>query len=173
VTISLTSLTDDIKRTLEPRAASPQARLRVVQQLAQAGIPVGVLLAPVIPAITDHEIEDMLAAAKEAGASHAGYVLLRLPHEVKVLFREWLSEHYPDRAKHVMSLINQTRGGKDYDSTFGQRMRGTGPYAELLRTRFELARRKCGFEAASRRHELRTDLFRPPAADQSQLSLGF
>jgi DNA repair photolyase len=173
VTISLTSLTDDIKRTLEPRAASPQARLRVIQQLAQAGIPVGVLLAPVIPAITDHEIEDMLAAAKEAGASHAGYVLLRLPHEVKVLFREWLAEHYPDRAKHVMSLINQTRGGKDYDSTFGQRMRGTGPYAELLRTRFELARRKCGFEASSRRHELSTDLFRPPAADQSQLSLGF
>jgi DNA repair photolyase len=173
VTISLTSLTNDIKRTLEPRAASPQARLRVIQQLAQAGIPVGVLLAPVIPAITDHEMEDMLAAAKEAGASRAGYVLLRLPHEVKILFREWLAEHYPDRAKHVMSLINQTRGGKDYDSKFGQRMSGTGPYAELLRTRFELARRKCGFEPASRLHELATDSFRPPATDQPQLSLGF
>jgi DNA repair photolyase len=173
VTISLTSLTNDIKRTLEPRTASPQARLRVIQQLAQAGIPVGVLLAPVIPAITDHEMEDMLAAAKEAGASRAGYVLLRLPHEVKILFREWLAEHYPDRAKHVMSLINQTRGGKDYDAKFGQRMSGTGPYAELLRTRFELARRKCGFEPTGRRHELSTDLFRPPAADQPQLSLGF
>ena len=173
VTISLTSLTNDIKRTLEPRTASPQARLRVIQQLAQAGIPVGVLLAPVIPAITDHEMEDMLAAAKEAGASRAGYVLLRLPHEVKILFREWLAEHYPDRAKHVMSLINQTRGGKDYDSKFGQRMSGTGPYAELLRTRFELARRKCGFESTNRRHELSTDLFRPPASDQPQLSLGF
>jgi DNA repair photolyase len=173
VTISLTSLTDDIKRTLEPRTASPQARLRVIRQLAQAGIPVGVLLAPVIPAITDHEMEDMLAAAKEAGAGRAGYVLLRLPHEVKILFREWLAEHYPDRAKHVMSLINQTRGGKDYDSKFGQRMSGTGPYAELLRTRFELARRKCGFEPASPRHELSTDLFRPPAIDQPQLSLGF
>jgi DNA repair photolyase len=173
VTISLTSLTNDIKRTLEPRTASPQARLRVIQQLAQAGIPVGVLLAPVIPAITDHEMEDILVAAKEAGATRAGYVLLRLPHEVKILFREWLAEHYPDRAKHVMSLINQTRGGKDYDSKFGQRMRGTGPYAELLRTRFELARRKCGFEPSSRRHELSTDLFRPPATDQPQLSLGF
>jgi len=148
VMVSITSLTNDIKRTLEPRAASPQARLRVVEQLARAGIPVGVLIAPVIPAITDHEMEDILAAAKQAGAGSAGYVLLRLPHEVKILFREWLGEHYPDRAKHVMSLINQTRGGKDYDAEFGRRMVGTGPYAELLRTRFELARRKCGFDAA-------------------------
>ncbi len=173
VMLSITSLTNDIKRTLEPRTASPQARLRVVQQLAQAGIPVGVLVAPVIPGITDHEMEDILAAAKEAGAGSASYVLLRLPHEVKILFREWLAEHYPDRAKHVMSLINQTRGGKDYDAEFGQRMVGTGPFAELLRTRFELARRKCGFDSARNRHELRTDLFRPPGRDQSQLTLGF
>ena len=173
VMLSITSLTNDIKRTLEPRAASPFARLRVVEQLAQAGIPAGVLVAPVIPAITDHEMEDILAAAKQAGAGSAGYVLLRLPHEVKILFREWLDEHYPDRAKHVMSLINQTRGGKDYDAEFGQRMVGTGPYAELLRTRFELARRKCGFGDAHERQELRTDLFRPPARDQAQLTLGF
>ena len=173
VMISITSLSNDIKRTLEPRAASPQARLRVVQQLAQAGIPVGVLVAPVIPAITDHEMEDILAAAAQAGADSAGYVLLRLPHEVKILFREWLAEHYPDRAKHVMSLINQTRGGKDYDAEFGQRMSGTGPYAELLRTRFELARRKCGFDRASERHDLTTALFRPPAPDGGQLTLGF
>lgn len=173
VMISITSLTNDIKRTLEPRTASPQARLRVVQELAQAGISVGVLVAPVIPVITDHEMEDILAAAKEAGAGSAGYVLLRLPHELKVLFREWLGEHYPDRAKHVMSLINQTRGGKDYDAEFGQRMSGTGPYAELLRTRFELAKRKCGFDSAHDRYQLRTDLFRPPPADQSQLTLGF
>jgi DNA repair photolyase len=171
--ISITSLSNDIKRTLEPRAASPQARLRVVQQLAQAGIPVGVLVAPVIPAITDHEVEDILAAAKEAGASSAGYVLLRLPHEVKILFREWLGDHYPDRAKHVMSLINQSRGGKDYDAEFGRRMSGTGPYAELLRSRFELARRKCGFDSARDRQELDVSLFRPPAPDQSQLTLGF
>jgi DNA repair photolyase len=173
VMVSITSLTNEIKRTLEPRTASPQARLRVVRQLAQAGIPVGVLVAPVIPAITDHEMEDILAAAKEAGAGSASYVLLRLPHEVKILFREWLAEHYPDRAKHVMSLINQTRGGKDYDAQFGRRMTGTGPYAELLRTRFELARRKCGFDSASDRYELDVSLFRPPAPDQSQLTLGF
>ena len=173
VMVSITSLTNDIKRTLEPRAASPQARLRVVEQLARTGIPVGVLIAPVIPAITDHEMEDILAAAKQAGAGSAGYVLLRLPHEVKILFREWLGEHYPDRAKHVMSLINQTRGGKDYDAEFGRRMVGTGPYAELLRTRFELARRKCGFDAARDRYELDVSLFRPPAPDQPQLTLGF
>jgi len=173
VTVSITSLTNDIKRTLEPRTASPQARLRVIQELAQAGVRVGVLVAPVIPAITDHEMEDILAAAKEAGAGSAGYVLLRLPHEVKILFREWLAEHYPDRAKHVMSLINQTRGGKDYDSKFGQRMSGTGVYADLLRTRFELARRKCGFAVGWDRYELSTELFRPPARDQSQLTLGF
>jgi DNA repair photolyase len=173
VMLSITSLSNDIKRTLEPRTASPQARLKVIRQLAQAGIPTGVLVAPVIPAITDHEMEDILAAAKQAGATCASYVLLRLPHEVKILFRERLAEHYPDRAKHVMSLINQTRDGKDYDAQFGQRMRGTGPYAELLRTRFELARRKLGFESASDRHDLNTGSFRPPAPDESQLTLGF
>jgi DNA repair photolyase len=173
VSVSITSLSDEIKRTLEPRAASPEARLRVVRQLAEAGVPVGVLVAPVIPAITDHEMEDILSAAKEAGAGGAGYVLLRLPHEVKNLFREWLAEHYPDRAKHVMSLINQSRGGKDYDAEFGVRMTGTGAYAELLRTRFELARRKLGLDDAEARHELTTSLFRPPAADQAQLTLDF
>jgi DNA repair photolyase len=173
VMLSITSLDNEIKRTLEPRTASPQARLRVVQQLAQAGIPVGILIAPVIPAITDHEMEDILAASKEAGASRAGYVLLRLPHELKILFREWLEQHYPDRAKHVMSLINQARGGKDYDSQFGTRMRGTGPYAELLRTRFELAKRKLGFAPASERYELTTTLFRPPLPATPQMTLGF
>jgi DNA repair photolyase len=171
VMLSVTSLTNDIKRTLEPRTASPQARLRVIQQLSEAGVPVGVLVAPVIPAITDHEMEDILAAAKEAGASRAGYVLLRLPHELKIIFREWLAEHYPDRAKHVMSLINQSRGGKDYDSQFGTRMRGTGPYAELLRIRFDLAKRKLGFSGAEERYELDTSLFRPPQGPTPQLSL--
>ena len=171
VMVSVTSLTNDIKRTLEPRTASPQARLRVIQQLSEAGVPAGVLVAPVIPAITDHEMEDIMAAAKEAGASRAGYVLLRLPHELKIIFREWLAQHYPDRAKHVMSLINQSRGGKDYDSQFGTRMRGTGPYAELLRTRFELAKRKLGFAGAEERYELDTSLFRPPIKATPQLSL--
>ncbi len=173
VMVSITSLTNGIKRTLEPRTASPQARLRVIQQLTEAGVPVGVLVAPVIPAITDHEIEDILTAAKEVGASRAGYVLLRLPHELKIIFREWLAEHYPDRAKHVMSLINQSRGGKDYDSEFGTRMRGTGPYAELLRTRFDLAKRKLGFAGAEERYELDTTLFRPPRPATPQLDLGF
>ena len=173
VMVSVTSLENDIKRTLEPRTASPQARLRVIQALSQAGVPVGVLVAPVIPAITDHEMEDILAAAKDAGASSAGYVLLRLPYEVKDLFREWLAEHYPDRAKHVMSLINQARGGKDYDSQFGVRMRGTGAYAELLRTRFELAKRKLGLDDAENRHQLSTALFTPPPFNKSQLTLGF
>jgi DNA repair photolyase len=172
VMLSITSLTNEIKRTLEPRTASPQARLRVIQQLAEAGIPVGVLVAPVIPAITDHEMEDILGAARAAGATRAGYVLLRLPHELKILFREWLADHYPDRAKHVMSLINQASGGKDYNSEFGTRMRGTGAYAELLRTRFELAKRKLGFAGADERYELDTTLFRPPTPDSPQLTLG-
>jgi len=173
VMLSITSLTNDIKRTLEPRTASPQARLRVIQQLSDAGVPVGVLVAPVIPAITDHEIEDILGAARSAGATRAGYVLLRLPHELKILFREWLAENYPYRAKHVMSLINQARGGKDYDSQFGVRMRGTGPYAELLRTRFDLAKRKLGFLGSEERYDLDTTLFRPPNLNTSQLELGF
>src|SRR6202020_2695528 len=113
-----------------------------------------VLVAPVIPALTDHEMEDILAAARAAGASSAGYVLLRLPHEFKVIFREWLADHYPDRAAHIMSLINQARGGKDYDSQFGVRMKGTGAYAELLRSRFELAKRKLGFADADERYVL-------------------
>ena len=173
VHISITSLSAEIKRTLEPRTASPQARLRTMNQLSEAGIPVGVMVAPVIPAITDHEMESILEAAKEAGATSAGYVLLRLPYEVKDLFREWLAEHYPERAKHVMSLINQARGGKDNDPNFGSRMRGTGPYAELLRMRFEVATRKLGFNAANTRHELDTTKFRPPGQATSQLTLGF
>src|SRR5580692_2943910 len=146
VMVSITSLDNEIKRTLEPRTASPQARLKVIEQLSAAGVPVGVLVAPVIPAITEHELENILEAAKAAGASSAGYVLLRLPHELKELFREWLAEHYPDRAKHVMSLINQSRGGKDYQAEFGTRMVGTGVFAELLRARFGVAKRRFGFE---------------------------
>jgi len=171
VMLSITSLDPDIKRTLEPRTASPQARLRVIEALAAANVPVGVMVAPVIPAITDHEMEDILAAAAAAGATAAGYVLLRLPHEVKRLFREWLAEHHPDRAKHVMSLMNQARGGKDYDAAFGRRMRGTGPYAEIVRTRFELATRKLGLAASGDRHDLQTGLFRRPAPATGQLSL--
>jgi DNA repair photolyase len=173
VMLSITSLSAEIKRTLEPRTASPEARLRVVRELAAAGIPVGVMVAPVIPAITDHEIEDILEAGREAGASCAGYVLLRLPHEVKDLFREWLGEFYPDRAKHVLSLLQQAHGGKDYDSRFGHRMRGAGPYADLLLTRFRLAVRRLGLASSDGRHGLDTSLFRRPAPASGQLTLGF
>src|SRR6266850_177526 len=173
VMVSITSLNNDIKRTLEPRTASPQARLRVIEQLSTAGVPVGVLVAPVIPSLTDHEMEHILDAAKAAGASSAGYVLLRLPHEVKDLFREWLAEHYPDRARHVMSVINQSRGGKDYQAEFGTRMVGTGVFAQLLRKRFDIAKRKFGLDDAEHRHELCTDLFRPPVTNQAQMTLGF
>jgi DNA repair photolyase len=175
VMISITSLDARIKRTLEPRAASPQARLKTMEELSRAGVPVGVLLAPVIPALTDHEMEQILEAAHGAGATSAGYVLLRLPHEVKDLFREWLAEHYPDRAQHVMSLINQSRGGKDYQAEFGTRMVGTGVFAQLLRTRFDVAARRLGLKDAEKRYELRTDLFRPPSAtvSEAQMTLGF
>jgi DNA repair photolyase len=173
VSLSITSLNADIKRTLEPRAASPQARLRTIRSLSEAGVPVGVLVAPVIPAITDHELEAILEAARQAGASSAGYVLLRLPYEVKDLFREWLAAHYPDRAAHVMSLIHQARNGRDNDPNFGSRMRGTGAYAELLRARFVLATRKLRYDESGKRHALATHLFRPPGPASAQMTLGF
>ena len=170
VMVSVTSLDPEIKRTLEPRAASPQARLRIIEALAQAGVPVGVLVAPVIPVITDHELEDIVSAAAKAGARSAGYVVLRLPHEVKTLFREWLAEHYPLRAEHVMSVIGSLRGGRDNDPRFGTRMRGEGPFAELLRNRFRLAVQRAGLNGRSQ--ALSTSLFRPPRPETPQLDLG-
>ena len=170
VVMSLTTLDVEVKRTLEPRAASPQARLKIMRQLAEAGVPTGVLVAPVIPAITDHETESILEAAKDAGARMAGYVLLRLPYEVKDLFREWLAQHYPERASHVMSLVRDARDGRDNDPNFGTRMRGTGPYAELLRNRFKLATRRLGLDS-SRNVALETTHFRQPGPAGSQLQL--
>jgi DNA repair photolyase len=172
VTVSITSLDPETKRTLEPRAASPQARLRAVKQLAQAGIPVGILVAPVIPALTDHEMERIMEAAVEMGARWAGYVMLRLPYEVKDLFREWLAEHHPQRASHVMSLIQDVRGGRDNDPNFGSRMRGTGPVAQLIRNRFHVAHRRLGLDSIERL-SLDATLFRPPGAAGAQLNLRF
>ncbi|MGH8308422.1 MAG: PA0069 family radical SAM protein [Steroidobacteraceae bacterium] len=172
VAVSLTTLTAETKRTLEPRAASPEARLRVMRQLSDAGVPVCVMVAPVIPAITDHEFEQLLEAARAAGAKTAGYVLLRLPYEVKTLFREWLAEHYPDRAEHVMSLVNEMRGGRDNDPNFGSRMRGTGPFADLLRKRFQMACRRLDLNGA-RDVRLTTAHFRPPTPKGGQLGLVF
>ena len=148
VHFSVTSLDPHLSAKLEPRASAPHARLRAMHRLHEAGIPVGVMVAPVIPWINDAELEAVLEAAREAGASSAGYVLLRLPHEVAPLFREWLQAHHPQRAEHVMSTINQLRGGKDYDASFGKRMRGEGVYAQLLARRFALASKRLGFNAS-------------------------
>ncbi len=171
VTVSLTTLDPELKRTLEPRAASPQARLRVIGALAEGGVPVGVLTAPLIPAVNDAELESLLEAAAAAGATRAGYVLLRLPHEVKDLFRAWLEQHLPLRAAHVMSLVQQAHGGRDNDPRFGHRMRGTGPWAAMLRARFELARKRLGLGGA-REPDLDLSLFcRPQGSGQMDLLL--
>ncbi|WP_312234699.1 PA0069 family radical SAM protein, partial [Stutzerimonas nitrititolerans] len=145
VSVSLTTLDDELKRIMEPRAASPAARLRVLCTLHQAGVPVSVMCAPMIPMINDMELERMLEAAREAGAASAGYVLLRLPHELAGLFEDWLAEHFPQRAGHVLSLVRQSRGGRNNDSRFGSRMRGEGQFAELLAQRFRLACRRLGY----------------------------
>lgn len=151
VHFSVTSLDPRLSARLEPRASAPHARLRAMRTLHEAGVPVGVMVAPVIPWINDHALEAVLEAAREAGAESAGYVLLRLPHEVAPLFRDWLQAHHPDRAAHVMSTVRQLRGGKDYDSTFGKRMRGQGVYADLLARRFALAHKRLGYADAPRR----------------------
>jgi DNA repair photolyase len=171
LTVSLTTLDPELKRTLEPRTASPQGRLRVISEVSRAGSPVTVLLAPLIPAVNDAELEQLLAAAAAAGATRAGYVLLRLPYEVKDLFRAWLEEHLPLRAAHVMSLVQQARGGRDNDPNFGTRMRGTGPWAEMLRARFELASKRLGMNA-KRGPGLDTGRFSPPRLG-GQLELGW
>ncbi len=173
VAISVTTLDMQTKRALEPRTASPQARLTAVAELNAAGVPTGVMVAPVIPAITDHEMEDILQAAAAAGARWAGYILVRLPYEIKDLFRDWLAEHFPDRADHVMSLIRDMRGGQDNDPRFGTRMRGTGPIADLLRNRFQIASRRFNLDSYHREIPRRTGLFRPPLVEGSQLSLRF
>jgi DNA repair photolyase len=171
VGISVTSLDNELKRRMEPRAAAPLARLRALKTLSEAGIPCGVLFAPVIPALNDHEMEAVLEAASAAGVKWAGYVLLRLPYEIKDLFKEWLSEHYPERAEHVMSLIRAMRAGRENDPRFGSRMKGTGPYALLLKNRFRLACRRLNLNASSR-DPLNTTLFCPPAPAGSQMRLG-
>lgn len=159
VALSITTLDRTLARRMEPRAAAPQRRLAVVQNLSQAGIPVSVLVAPLIPVLTDGELEKILEEARAAGAGSAGYVLLRLPHELKELFQSWLSTHEPLKAEHVMNRIRDTRGGKEYDSRFGVRMRGTGDYADLIAQRFQIAYRKLQFGEFP---DLDCTLFRPP-----------
>ncbi|MCY4476716.1 MAG: PA0069 family radical SAM protein [Gammaproteobacteria bacterium] len=162
VFLSITTLDNELKRRMEPRTASPRRRLATIERLTEAGVPAGVMFAPVIPALNDHELEAILEASAKAGALWAGYTVLRLPNEVRPLFKDWLAEQYPLRAKHVMSRVRQIRGGRENDSSFGRRMRGQGHYADLLRQRFDRACRRHGLNAA-RRPSLRTTLFRPPA----------
>jgi DNA repair photolyase len=169
VMVSLTSMDAALKRVLEPRAASPSARLGAIRSLAEAGVPVGTLIAPVIPVITDSELETLMEQAAEAGARRAGYVLLRLPLELKDLFSEWLQSHHPGKAAHVLSILEQLREGRLNDSTFGQRMTGTGIYAALLRRRFALARQR--LKLGDHDFQLATDRFVPMRASSPQLSL--
>jgi DNA repair photolyase len=169
VAISITTLDRKLARTMEPRAATPQKRLDAVRGLSQAGIPTSVMVAPVIPALTDSEMERILDAASEHGAAGAGYILLRLPIEVSPLFRDWLLRHRPDSYRHVMNLIRSMRGGKDYDAEWGKRMRGEGPYAKQLANRFALACKRLGLNRT--RKPLATDAFIRPTAGGVQLQL--
>ncbi len=169
VGISVTSLDASLSRVMEPRAPTPPRRLEALRALAAAGIPTTVMVAPVIPAINDAEIERILDAAAACGVESAGYVLLRLPLEVRDLFREWLTANFPDRERHVFALIRQTRGGKDYDATFGKRMTGGGPYAWMIRKRFETACARLGLNV--NKTTLTTEHFKPPRPKSEQLSL--
>ena len=167
VALSVTSLDPKIHKTLEPRAPAPRKRLGAIRALREAGVPAVVAIAPVIPQVTDHELEAIVAQAADAGASGAFWLPVRLPLEVAPLFRAWLDEHYPDRAAKVMATIQSIRGGRDTDPNFFSRMRGQGPWADLLRTRFEIACRRHGMPSAKFR--LRTDLFERPQGDQLRL----
>lgn len=169
VTLSVTTLDRDLARKLEPRAPTPPKRLAAIGSLAALGIPTGVLAAPMIPALNDMELERILEAAAKAGASGAGYVLLRLPLEISDLFREWLESHFPDKAAHVMSMVKQTRGGAMYDSRWGQRAVGSGPYADLLNQRFKLALKRYGLNRRSL--DLDISQFERPPQKGDQLSL--
>jgi DNA repair photolyase len=169
VAISVTTLDPKLARVMEPRASTPPRRLGALRELVKAGVPASALVAPVIPAINDAEIERILEAIAETGVRHAGYVLLRLPLELKDLFREWLIENFPDRYRHVINLIRETRGGKDYDSTFGKRMTGSGPIAWMIGRRFEVACERLGFNLTS--VKTTTEHFKPPRPSAEQLDL--
>ncbi len=169
VFVSITTLDRDLARRLEPRAAAPQRRLETIRALTDAGVPAGVLASPMIPGLNDAELENILEAAAAAGAVAAGTILLRLPHELRDLFAGWLREHRPLRAAHILSLIRQTRDGRMNDPEFGSRMRGSGPYAELLQRRFRTATRRLGLDG--REPHLDTTQFRPPPRSGDQGSL--
>ncbi len=171
IAISVPTLSNELKRIMEPRVPSAESRLQTIQALAGRGIPTSALMAPLIPAINDAEIEAILEAVAAAGAIQAHYIFLRLPHEVAPLFAEWLETHFPERSAHVMSLVRQASGGRDYNARFGVRQTGKGPYAELLGKRFRNACRKFGLDGGRSRKALRCELFEPPG--QRQLGLDF
>lgn len=167
VAISVTTLDRRLARLMEPRAATPELRLEAIEKLSQARVPVAVMTAPIIPAINDDEIETILARARAAGAREAGYILLRLPLELRDLFSEWLMAHFPEKARRALGLVRSTRDGKLYDSAFGRRMKGDGPYAWMIGRRFEVAAARLGFSHS----KLRTDLFEPLRRAPQQLDL--
>ena len=169
VALSVTTLDRKLSRNMEPRASTPERRLEAMKLLSGAGVPVSVMAAPLAPGLNDSELERILDSARAAGASEAGYILLRLPLEVSPVFKEWLLRHYPDRYRHVMSLVRSMRGGKDYDSEWGRRMRGSGPYAWQIGRRFEIATNRLGLN--KRKTILRRDLFMPPVKEGDQLRL--
>ena len=171
--VSITTLDHRLARTLEPRAASPQRRVDALKSLASAGIPCGVMVAPLIPALTDKSLEEVLEAAANAGAAMAGWILLRLPNEVRPLFKEWLGAHYPQRAEHVISIVRQSRGGRENDPNFGSRMTGSGNFVDLIGKRFELACKRLGLNSEDNHMASRDGLdcaqFRPPQGAQLRL----
>jgi len=169
VVLSVTTLDRRVARTMEPRAATPERRLDAIARLSEAGIPAGVMAAPIIPGLNDPEIESILEAAHAAGAREAGYVLLRLPLELKEIFREWLATEFPDRAQRVLGLLQSMHGGKDYVAEFGLRQRGSGPYADQIARRFRLALKRLGFN--TERQSLRCDLFQAPVLAGQQMQL--
>ena len=169
VGVSVTTLDAGLARALEPRVPAPARRLASIARLAGAGIPVRVMASPMIPALTDHELEAILEAARDAGAMSASAITLRLPREVAPLFRDWLAEHRPGRAAHVMARLRELHGGKDYDAAWGTRFTGTGPFADLMRRRFDVACKRLGLSRQG--PALRTDLFRVPPRKGEQLSL--
>jgi DNA repair photolyase len=169
VALSVTTLDRDMARTMEPRASTPSRRLEAIEKLSKAGVPTAVMVAPVVPGVTDHEIETILARAHAFGAREAGYILLRLPLETENLFARWLLENFPDKYRKALALLRSTREGKLYDSAWGRRMTGTGPYAWMIGRRFEMASERLGFGKGKIR--LRTDLFQLPERGERQLSL--
>ena len=171
VAVSIPTMNADLKRILEPRVPAANVRFKLIEKLAAIDVPVSLLLAPVIPAINDAEIETILGRATAGGIQNASWILLRLPHELKQIFADWLATHMPDRATHVMSLLRQAGGGRDYDPRFGKRQRGSGPYADMIGRRFTTACKKLGIRSGRRKETLDCSRFRPPG--QQQMTLGF